>query len=352
MSKTMNVVVTIVVIVILLVLLFFGLRAWDNRNEEKKATETSTQTTVKDPCADELKAMTIKAESLRLELNKCLGIPEPMTVEERLDKAEKELAALKKRRTTYSPPATRSLKPENNAPADVAETKFESNQFSIAPGSYKKTTDVATDINGGSKVTYAGQIPAGSKFGITVTSDRFRLYYLMDTYVRENGLSIPAPRLNGVNGPEFSLDAATGYWYYLDTSTLLSPSMVNNWDYTSIWCASIGRIGTWDGYLPHESMKALMKKVRGREDGEVTMDELYKMNASNSDIWTDQNKTGSIMPKSFNPISGEKEKGTVMGPEDGLIYQGWDFRCRTTGEVTTEKIVGGSSSFGNTGPLK
>ena|GEM_PF-3147577 len=339
----MRLVVTVIVIGILLVLLFFGLKAWDSRNEDKKGTETSTQTTViKNPCANELKTMTLQAESLQIALNKCLGIPEPLTVEQRLDKAEKELAALKKRRTTYSPSATRSLKPEN-APADVPEMKFTAtNQFNVTPGSYKKTTDTATDINGGSKVTYAGQIPAGSKFGITVTADRFRLYYLMDTYVRENGLSIPAPRLNGVGGPEFSLDAATGYWYYLDTSTLLSPSMVNNWDFTSIWCASIGRIGTWDAYLPHESMKALMKKIRGREDGEVTMEELYKMNAVNSDIWTDQNKTGSIMPKSFNPISGEKDKGTVRGPEDGLIYQGWDFLCRTTGEVTTEKINGGS----------
>lgn len=342
MNKTMKLVVAIIVVVILL-LLFFGLKAWDSRNEEKKATETSTQITVKNPCADELAEVEMKAELFRLALNKCLGIPEPMTVEQRLDKAEKELAALKKRRTTYSPPATRNLKPENNAPADVPEMKFESNQFSVTPGNYKKTTDTAIDINGGSKVTYAGNEPTG-QIGITVTSDRFRLYYIKDSYLRENGMSISAPRLNGVDGPEFLYDAVKGYWYYLETTTLLSPSMVNNWDYTSIWCVYIGRIGTWDAFLPHESMKALMKKVRGREDGEVTMDELYRMNAVNSEIWTDQNKTGSIMPKSFNPINGEREKGLKKGPEDGLIYQGWDFRTRTTGTVTTEKVNG--SAYG------
>jgi Ca2+/Na+ antiporter len=330
------------------VYVFYGSQLFSGKSEAKVETVTTQPTNdelananaqwanaiaERDNAQNELSNASERIDSLKKALNKCKGIKEPLTPEEEIALLKREVAALKKApRSSYAPA------PKKN---DVTETQFASNQFG-ATGNYQKTVDNASDSYGGAKVTYAGNIPADSKVGTTVTADRFRLYYVKDSYLRENGLSIPAPRLNGTSGPEFTYDASTGYWYYLDTNTVLSPSMVNSWDYTVIWCIYIGRIGTWDAFLPHESMKAMMKKVRGREDGAVTMDELYKMQTINSDVWTDQNKNGLLMPKSFNPISGEREKGIKRGPEDGLEYQGWDFRTRTTGTVTTEKVNGSS----------
>lgn len=294
---------------------------------------------LREDCRDELVVANNRADSLQTALDACCPKPKPLTLEEKVNWLFEH---------TQTTTTTRTQRPKAPAPKpDVAEKNFGSGG-GFSTGNISKTTDTASDTYGGSKVTFSGKIPDGSKFGITTTVDRFRLYYILDKYLKENGMTVSAPRLNGADGPEFSFDTATGYWYYLDSSTLMSASVVNNWDYMVIWCVYIGRIGTWDAFLPHESMKALMKKVRGKEDGAVTMNELYEMNKLNSEVWTDQNKNGSLMPKSFNPISGEVERGTKTGPEDGKIYQGWDFRCRTTGEVITEKVSGSSGSYQNT----
>lgn len=323
------------------VIIIFSVRSCKTSVKTEKTEVTATL----DPCPEQFKEAlakinTLESENQRLqaELKECCPKPKKLSLEERVELLEKQ------RRS--APPTQPGSKKRLQIDGDIPERDFSEGGFKSS-SDFQRQVNTGTQVNTGVKMDFEGSIPNGSKYGTTITPDRFLLYYLWDNYLRSNGMSIPAPRLNGENGPEFTYDAASGYWFYIDRSTIITPAMLNNPNYTRIWCAGIGPIGTWYAFLPHESLKAEMKRVRGREDGSINMQELYQMHQANPDIWTDKNKQGTLMPKSFNPISGEVDKGTKIGPEDGLVYQGWDFRTMIVGTVTTDK-VNGNSSYSNT----
>lgn len=338
-------------VIILLVIAFFSVRSC----KTSVKTKTTEATATLDSSADQLKTalaeiedlknknQNLESKNLRLQaqLDSCCPSVKELSSEEKLKILWKERRPAPSVRPV-APPSSR----KKTIIEDVPEQDFSGGGFNRSSSDFQRQTSTGSQVNTGLKMNFAGNFDPNSKYGTTTTADPFRLYYIKDSYVRANGMSIPAPRLNGTDGPEFTFDPGSGYWFFIDNRTLLSPSMINSLDYATIWCVYIGPIGTWDAFLPHESLKAEMKRVRGREDGAITMEELYRMHQSNPDIWTDRNKNGTLLPKSFNPMTGETERGTKIGREDGLIYQGWDFRTITTGTVTTDK-VNGSSSYGN-----
>ncbi len=319
-------ILTIIGIVILLIILcLFALKFYGDRKigEENKTT--------KNPCTE----AEMRADSLQKALNKCLGIPEPMTVEEQLAKVIAELDVIKKMPKGKTIIITEKKPDTNPIYGDVSEESFTNNEFTRkANNNSSLTTTIETfdPDNGNLPITlYQGKVTGD--WGVTIDGTGHSLYFIKNSVFMSGNPTIPAPRVRGVNGPEMTLDNSTGYLFWVDQSRLVSVQEINNYKYAIEWNIYIGETnygtGTYETWLPHQVLKPLINKVRGKEWGEITDQDLIKMNAENSNIWTPQNE-GTIRPFRLN-----NEGGRAIGREDQNLYQGWNFRNRIYAEKKT-----------------
>ncbi len=133
-------------------------------------------------------------------------------------------------------------------------------------------------------------------------------YYLSNVaYEREHCSSA---EVSGQNGQAMSL-GQNGYWQAIDFNTRLTPDLIENGHFQ--WSIYIGDFQdqgfSYPRYLPHESIKPIIRQVRGREDGEITADDL----------------------KAMAPYSVGIEKGCIRPNDafgtgtDGKRYEGWEF---------------------------
>lgn len=260
----------------------------------------------RDNAQSELSGASERIDSLQKALNKCKGIKEKLTPEEELALLRKENAALRKgpKKVTFAA-----------EPEDVTEEKFTNIKFGQpAPTITSETYDA--DGTSLPITQYEGEIKGD--FWVTIDGQGHLLYAL-----KASAWPITqAPRLNFENGPEFTLDSQSGYWYYVDLSRLVSVQEINK-KYAE-WNVFIGLTnygtGSYPTFLPHQSLKPLINKVRGKEWGEISDSDLIQMRKENKNIWTPEAEGGLI------PFRLDATNGRALGKEDRNLYQGWNFR--------------------------
>lgn len=316
------------------ILLIMSISYLDNKGMTEKASGLKSEnidlSQKLDEQGQELKNARDSITLYKKMYNKCAGV---LTPEERIAQLEEENARLKKNPVVVVKYKTKPASTPAPAPApknDIAETKFES---SFIPSPTTPVVDVPTENDNLVTTKYKGVM--SGDYGTTIEDESGRkVYFFKNSLISINNIvSTEAPRLNGPNGEKFTLNAKTGYWYYVD-GKVTSISEINSWVSAVEWNAWVGiknyGTGSYDVYIPHEGVKALINRVRGREYGEITDEDLYKMKKINPNIWTPTSE-GTIKPFRLNSTSGR-----AYGKEDKQLYQGWNFRTRI---VAVEKTT-------------
>lgn len=318
-KKWKNWLIAIGAIILVFIMSFITLKSCDDirPKSDEAGSQTNVTTTIPtiDPCAEKLKAAITRADSLQAALDICCPKPKVLTLEERLEIAERELAALKRApKQTYTR-TTKSSTPKN----DVAEKSFgTSGGFKL-----KNTTTTEETFPADNTSLPITQYEGGfaGAYCLTINDDGYLVYGLKNTPAITQ-----APLLNSENGPAMTLDANSGYWYYIDYTRLVSVQEINTWAYAMEWNVYVGQTnygtGSYPTYLPHQSLKPLINKVRGKEWGEITDDDLTQMRKENPDIWT-PNSEGTLRPFRLDATNGR-----AYGKEDKNLYQGWNFRTK------------------------
>lgn len=152
----------------------------------------------------------------------------------------------------------------------------------------------------------------------TTVQNAYLVYAISDSYWQKcTQKTVSAPM---IEGQAMILDSSIGYWVLI-SGTILTPETIVNGTYR--WSVYIGKFQgsgfSYDMYLPHESVKPIMRSVRGREDGEVTSDEIGRMGQQDENIGR-----GLIAPN----------QTSVVG-SDGNIYFGWAFNTPVNYTVKT-----------------
>ncbi|MFZ2310482.1 MAG: hypothetical protein WAW11_02975 [Patescibacteria group bacterium] len=260
----------------------------------------------RDNAKNELSYASEQIDSLQKALNKCKGVKEPLTPEEEIALLKRENAALRKGPKKFT----------LTAEPDVQETKFTGNFSKPAP----TVTTENYDATGSSLPITEFEGDIKGDFWVTIDGQGHLLYAL-----KASAWPITqAPKLNFENGPDFILDQQAGYWYYIDLSRLVSVQEINKYQYAVEWNVYIGQTnygtGSYPTYLPHQSLKPLINKVRGKEWGEISDSDLALMHMENKNIWTPGVEGG------FRPFRLDDKNGRAFGKEDRNLYQGWNFR--------------------------
>ena len=269
---------------------------------------------------DSLAAAKFLADSLQKAYNKCAGV---MTPEEELAFLKSKVSDLQKRKpiVKYRYICCKSAA-KSKAKPDVAEKKFEPT-FSPKPVSRVVEIRAVTPTENNLVTQYQGVMTGD--YGTTIDNGSGKIvYFLRNSFVKSNGGG-EAPRLNGRGGEKFSYNPKTGYWYYID-GQVMTAGEVNSWTYAREWNVYIGQtdygVGSYETYLPHQALKPLINRVRGKEWGEISDEDLINMRKLNSSIWTPSSE-GTLRPFRLNGTSGR-----ALGKEDRQLYQGWNFRTR------------------------
>jgi len=275
---------------------------------------------------DSLIAAKQLSDSLRKAYNECAGI---MTPEERIAFLESKVSDLEKRKPivrcrVVRPKSFRKFVPTRftsplQKKLDVSEKKFEPT-FSPKPVSRAVETPKENNLL---VAQYQGVMTGD--YGTTIDNGSGKIvYFLRNSFVKSNG-GDEVPHLNGRNGEKFSYNPRTGYWFYVD-GQVMTVGEVNSWAYAREWNVYIGQtdygVGSYETYLPHQALKPLINRARGKEWGEITDEDLYKMRKLNSSIWTPSSE-GTLRPFRLNSTSGR-----AYGKEDKQLYQGWNFRTK------------------------
>jgi hypothetical protein len=304
-------------IVVIGIIVFFGLGGCN------KIGFVKTTKNITDTCSVEKQ----RADSLQRELNKCLGVPEPLTVEEQMNQMREEIASLKQQpvevvqvRTT---PTRRKQKVSAPAPMlDITESSFSSG-FEIQPVKSSTMTTTTFESDGGSTPITLYEGGAKDDYGVTISVTGHMVYYLKNSVFLAAKPTAPAPRLHSKDGQQFTLDQNSGIWF-CESDHLVSVQEINNWTYAAEWSIYIGEVsygsGSYSAFLPHQLLKPLINKIRGKEWGEITDSDLQRMRAENPNIWT-PNAEGTVRPFRVN-----ENNGKVIGREDNNLYVGWVWR--------------------------
>lgn len=210
--------------------------------------------------------------------------------------------------------APRKVSKKPSKKNDVAELAFPKATFSAPVRSaapVRTETSYSAEDSSLPITNYEGAITGN--FGTTINSDGHLIYFVKESVIANNKGNI-APRLNGVNGEPFVLDKNSGYWYYVD-SRLISSQEINSSGYAVVWNVYIGKVnygtGSYPAFLPHQSLKALINKVRGFEYGEITKEDLAQMGQENASI-----ANGTIRPLRITSSPGH---------DNANFWHGWNF---------------------------
>ncbi len=304
MKKKIIIAASIFLALIVLVFIFFAFRS----NEKKLTKENdSLNETLK---TESLSRQTYQAlaDSLQMELNKCQGIEEPMTVEDSLRMIKKALAeaqAKLTRKPTVRIPVRRTF----SAPKvqDVPEYSFEKSTFLVSPEKKQRTEtlEVKPNVRYDISSTQFSGISTGSY--LTTIDDEGYL-----TYKISKKISPQAPRLNTVDGALFTENGQ--YWVYTDKTRVVSVAEINI--ETVIWTVYIGNkdygTGSYPMFLPHENLKPLIVQVRGYDYGAITQENIDQMAKTNPQIGK------SLIP---NPADGHSAT-------DQSFWNGWSFKTK------------------------
>lgn len=136
----------------------------------------------------------------------------------------------------------------------------------------------------------------------------YLLHYLSDAAFKRANPTTEVPEMNE---QRMTFKADIGYWINIDYGTILTRELILAND-KYCWSVYIGEFiysgGSYDMWIPHETLKPIMKQVRGREDGKATDAELQKMGESVPGI-----KQGTI------------SQNGIAVKASGKDYYGWQF---------------------------
>ena len=313
----------VILICVIVFIVFFVIRSNGSRLIK------TTKVTITDSCSVEKH----RADSLQLALNDCLGVSKPLTLEEQVTQLQNDLANLKnqpKTTTVRTGTGNKQKSSKQKTSVDVVESTFSSN-FVSQPTSTKVTTTTFASDGGSTPITlYEGGTP--DNFGVTISGTGHVLFYIKNSVWVAAMPANSVPILYSENGPQLTLDQGQGVWFY-ESDRLASVQEINNWSYPVDWCLYMGQVHygsvTYPAYFPHQVLKPLINKIRGKEWGEITNSDLAKMRIENSNIWT-PNAEGTLMPFRENESNGK-----AYGKEDNNLYVGWRLHNRIYGKKKT-----------------
>lgn len=289
----------IVALIILVIVVFFVGKGLGSANQGQVNKEwKDSLAKIQSQHFEEIQIARAEIALLITKLDTCEnGLVRPLTVEEQLQAVKNELDALKKKpQVVRTRTALRS---------DVSEKLLITDAFMPAPTSQVKSTTTIS-LPG---AEYEGDI--SGDLGTTITPDRRLVYFL-----KNSSSIVGTPLLNG--SKKMTLDA-DDYWYYIDPRILSEEEIINGF---FTWNVRINDVnwgaGSYQCWLPHETLKPLINDIRGFEYGMVTSDDLNKMSRRDSRVWSPSNPNGI-----FQPLPGVSKDRN-----DNNFWHGWNYRTK------------------------
>jgi len=160
---------------------------------------------------------------------------------------------------------------------------------------------------------FAGEY--GTTTSIELTIDQaYVMYYVQDEAIKKMPGKITVPEIFGEEMIAYNYQG-TKYWVWVNYKEKLTSGIIRD-GHLFPWSIYIGVFQgndfSYPMYWPHEAVKGLMQKVRGKEHDEVTRSDIQEMGKYNPGI-----AEGTIRPN----------KRFATG-SDGKQYEGWEFHTR------------------------
>lgn len=218
-------------------------------------------------------------------------------------------------------PKKPTIKPEK--PGAKKGTPPKSEEIPVAPEKFK-----AKPISGGKIASpisddvtiylpvYSGDFGTTTSIEFTGPDEAFLAYYLKNSAYKKSRGNASPPLINIGNGEEpMDYDQKNDMWYKIDYKTPLTSEMITAspcFPFTVYLGEFKGANFSFKMYYPHELVKPIMNKVRGKEDGEITPTELKAMGAYSVNI-----ANGSFRPNNIFGYGTTPETQTTK-------YYGWE----------------------------
>lgn len=318
----------IIITILLLLLLTWSLVRVRSLKKEHLSLNNSYSELLTESSEKErsLITMTDSIKSLKTLLSNCEDgkkdtvLIKKEVVEKKSTASGDAIKKLERRVTSLEGKYTKLISDNQKKKVDVVEVRSNSSDFQIYPSVSSSYTEGMANNSGELDLTiYRGKIEGA--YGVTINDAGFITYFYKAAYRESPYVFATGDR----SGPEFSYDQASGYWYYVSGSKA-TLAQINNRDMPLQWAIYVGEVvynqasgESYSAYLPHETLKPLLKEVKGVDWGPVNESDLQQMFARNSNIRCTSNPYGSISPQNYN-VSGATKVGS-----DGKTYLGWNF---------------------------
>lgn len=203
----------------------------------------------------------------------------------------RKLSAPTPKNPTPAPPKTiKPKKPDakKEAPKQDEEIPKAPEVFKPQPISGGNNASPISDDMADYLPVYSGDFGTTTSILKTGPDEAFLLYYLKDKPFKKSRGNANPPLINIGRGEDpMTYDQENDLWFFIDYNTPLTSEMI-----TASPCYAFSvYIGEFKGanfsykmYYPHELIKPIINKVRGREDGEITKEELKAMGMHSSNI--------------------------------------------------------------------
>jgi len=211
-------------------------------------------------------------------------------------------------------PGKPKAKKESSPKSDetpVAPEKFKAEPFSGG----KSVSPISDDVTIYLPV-YSGDFGTTTSIEFTGPDEAYLLYYLKNSAFKKSRGNASPPLINIGNGEEsMDYDQKNDMWYKIDYKTPLTSEMITAspcFPFTVYLGEFKGANFSYKMYYPHELIKPILNKVRGKEDGEITPTELKAMGAYSVNI-----ANGSFRPNNIFGYGTTPETQTTK-------YYGWE----------------------------
>lgn len=198
----------------------------------------------------------------------------------------------------------------------IDDTPVAPEKFKPQPISGGKTASPISDDMADYLPAYTGDFGTTTSILKTGPEEAFLLYYLKNAAFKKSRGNASPPLINIGRGEDpMTYDSENDLWFFIDYNTPLTSEMI-----TASPCYAFSvYIGEFKGanfsykmYYPHELIKPILTKVRGKEDGEITKEELKAMGTYSSNI-----ANGGFRPNGYFGYGSTPETAQTK-------YYGWE----------------------------
>lgn len=228
-----------------------------------------------------------------------------------------KLSAPPQKNPTPKPPKKEIKKPDvkKEDPKD-AEIPKAPEKFKPQPVKGGKTSSPVSDDVTVYLPVFSGDFGTTTSILKTGPEEAYLMYYLKNTAFKKSRGNANPPLINIGRGEDPMIyDQENELWFFIDYNTPLTTEMI-----TASPCFAFSiYLGEFKGanfsykmYYPHELIKPILTKVRGKEDGEITKEELKAMGAYSPNI-----ANGNFRPNGYFGYGSTPETAQTK-------YYGWE----------------------------